>query len=121
MSDSLYHDTPSIPAPLPQRRGRQGPSVLKEVRKHRSFASLRTIGALVLREMQTSHGRASGGYLWAIAEPVGGAQRDPAAAIKAVGEEIAAMLADLSGRKPADLIRDRRQKFLDMGSKSLVA
>ena len=72
MSDSLYHDTPSIPAPLPQRRGRQGPSVLKEVRKHRSFASLRTIGALVLREMQTSHGRASGGYLWAIAEPVGG-------------------------------------------------
>ena len=56
-----------------------------------------------------------------IAEPVGGAQRDPAAAIKAVGEEIAAMLAELTGRKPADLIKDRRQKFLDMGSKSLVA
>ncbi|MTE01002.1 acetyl-CoA carboxylase carboxyltransferase subunit alpha [Paracoccus sp. YIM 132242] len=55
-----------------------------------------------------------------IAEPVGGAQRDPAAAIKAVGEEIAAMLAELDGRKPADLIRDRRQKFLDMGSKSLA-
>jgi acetyl-CoA carboxylase carboxyl transferase subunit alpha len=56
-----------------------------------------------------------------IAEPMGGAQRDPAAAIKAVGEEIAAMLAELDGKKPADLIRDRRQKFLDMGSKSLVA
>ncbi|SNR38963.1 acetyl-CoA carboxylase carboxyltransferase subunit alpha [Paracoccus sediminis] len=55
-----------------------------------------------------------------IAEPVGGAQRDPAAAIAAVGEEIAAMLADLKGRKPADLIQDRRQKFLAMGSKSLV-
>ena len=56
-----------------------------------------------------------------VAEPVGGAQRDPAAAIKAVGGEIAAMLADLEGRKPADLIKDRRQKFLDMGSKSLTA
>ncbi|WP_207102504.1 acetyl-CoA carboxylase carboxyltransferase subunit alpha [Paracoccus shandongensis] len=56
-----------------------------------------------------------------IAEPVGGAQRDPAAAIKAVGDEIAAMLSDLTGRKPADLIKDRRQKFLDMGAKSLVA
>ena len=56
-----------------------------------------------------------------IAEPVGGAQRDPAAAIKAVGEEIAAMLAELDGVKPADLIRDRRRKFLDMGSKSLAA
>jgi acetyl-CoA carboxylase carboxyl transferase subunit alpha len=56
-----------------------------------------------------------------IGEPLGGAQRDPAAAIKAVGEEIAAMLAELDGKKPADLIRDRRQKFLDMGSKSLAA
>ena len=55
-----------------------------------------------------------------IAEPVGGAQRDPATAIKAVGAEIAAMLADLKGRKPADLIKDRRQKFLDMGAKSLA-
>ncbi|WEF23815.1 acetyl-CoA carboxylase carboxyltransferase subunit alpha [Paracoccus sp. S3-43] len=55
-----------------------------------------------------------------IPEPVGGAQRDPAAAIKAVGEEIAAMLAELNGKKPADLIRDRRQKFLAMGSKSLA-
>ena len=56
-----------------------------------------------------------------IGEPLGGAQRDPAAAIKAVGEEIAAMLAELNGKKPADLIQDRRQKFLDMGSKSLAA
>ncbi|QXI63711.1 Polysialic acid transport protein KpsM [Paracoccus marcusii] len=42
------------------------------MRKHRSFASLRAIVALVLREMQTSKGRASGGYFWAIAEPAGG-------------------------------------------------
>lgn len=55
-----------------------------------------------------------------VAEPMGGAQRDPAAAITSVGEEIAAMLAELDGRTPADLIKDRRQKFLDMGSKSLA-
>ncbi|SDD24667.1 acetyl-CoA carboxylase carboxyl transferase subunit alpha [Paracoccus isoporae] len=52
-------------------------------------------------------------------EPLGGAQRDPAAAIAAVGKEIAAMLTELQGRKPADLIKDRRQKFLDMGQKGL--
>ncbi|MFD1481992.1 ABC transporter permease [Paracoccus nototheniae] len=46
--------------------------MLKEVRKHRRFASLRAIGALILREVQTSHGRASGGYFWSIAEPAGG-------------------------------------------------
>ena len=59
-------------APLPQRRAPTGPRMLREVRKHRSFASLRAIAALVLREMQTSHGRNAGGYFWAIAEPVGG-------------------------------------------------
>lgn len=62
---------PSSP-PLPQRRDRPGPRALREVRKHRSFASARSILALILREMETSKGRASGGYLWAIAEPVGG-------------------------------------------------
>ncbi|RMC34285.1 acetyl-CoA carboxylase carboxyltransferase subunit alpha [Paracoccus alkanivorans] len=55
-----------------------------------------------------------------IAEPLGGAQRRPQDAIRAVGEGIAEMLKDLSGKKPADLIRDRRQKFLSMGSKSLA-
>ena len=56
-----------------------------------------------------------------IAEPLGGAQRDPASAIAAVGKDIAAMLAELKKMKPADLIRDRRQKFLDMGAKGLAA
>ncbi|MDO5704214.1 MAG: acetyl-CoA carboxylase carboxyltransferase subunit alpha [Paracoccus sp. (in: a-proteobacteria)] len=54
-----------------------------------------------------------------IKEPTGGAQRDPDAAIQATGQEISALLAELSGKKPADLIKDRRQKFLSMGSKSL--
>jgi capsular polysaccharide transport system permease protein len=33
---------------------------------------LRVIAALVIREMGTRFGRSSGGYLWAIAEPLGG-------------------------------------------------
>ncbi|SCY48395.1 acetyl-CoA carboxylase carboxyltransferase subunit alpha [Paracoccus tibetensis] len=54
-------------------------------------------------------------------EPVGGAQREPAAAIAAVGEEIAAMLDELASMSPAELVRDRRQKFLAMGAHSLAA
>ena len=54
-----------------------------------------------------------------IKEPLGGAQRGPQDAIAAVGTEIAAMLDELKGKKPADLIRDRREKFLSMGAKGL--
>lgn len=32
----------------------------------------RTVGALMLREMSTTHGRVPGGYLWAVAEPLAG-------------------------------------------------
>ena len=54
-----------------------------------------------------------------VAEPLGGAQRDPKAAMAGVGKEITALLKELSGKKPAELIKDRRQKFLDMGKKGL--
>lgn len=37
-----------------------------------SKAALRTIIALVLREVDASHGRSALGYLWAVLEPVGG-------------------------------------------------
>lgn len=37
-----------------------------------SPSSLRTIGALILREMSTVYGKNPGGYLWAIVEPLGG-------------------------------------------------
>ncbi|QPM90954.1 ABC transporter permease [Pseudooceanicola algae] len=47
--------------------GRPG---VRERRRHRT--GIRTIGALILREMATSYGRSPGGYLWAIAEPVAG-------------------------------------------------
>ncbi|NSY39528.1 ABC transporter permease [Leisingera sp. ANG59] len=36
----------------------------------RRFASLRTMAALVLREMSTRYGRTPGGYLWAVLEPL---------------------------------------------------
>ena len=55
-----------------------------------------------------------------IPEPMGGAQRAPTDAIASVGREIAGLLAELSEMKPAELIKDRREKFLNMGSKSLA-
>jgi acetyl-CoA carboxylase carboxyl transferase subunit alpha len=56
-----------------------------------------------------------------VKEPLGGAQRDRAAAIAAVGSEICLLLSELSSKKPAELIKARRQKFLAMGSKGLAA
>lgn len=45
-------------------------SLIPKGHPRRSFASLRAIFALMLREMSTSYGRSPGGYAWAIAEPV---------------------------------------------------
>ncbi|MCB2110212.1 MAG: acetyl-CoA carboxylase carboxyltransferase subunit alpha [Defluviimonas sp.] len=56
-----------------------------------------------------------------IAEPVGGAQRQPAIAIRSVGKAIGEMLKELSGKKPAELVKDRREKYLGMGAKGLAA
>jgi acetyl-CoA carboxylase carboxyl transferase subunit alpha len=56
-----------------------------------------------------------------IAEPLGEAQRDRAKTIASVGVEIGKMLADLRGKKPADILASRRKKFIDMGSKGLAA
>ncbi len=35
------------------------------------FPALRTIAALMLREMSTTYGRSAGGYIWAILQPIG--------------------------------------------------
>ena len=56
-----------------------------------------------------------------VKEPRGGAQRDRDETIARVGEAIAAMLGELDGKKPDTLRRARRRKYLDMGSKALVA
>lgn len=56
-----------------------------------------------------------------VKEPMGGAQRARKETIEAVGRAIETMLKELSGKKPEALIRDRRQKFLDLGTKGLAA
>ena len=56
-----------------------------------------------------------------IPEPLGGAHRDWSATIEAVSAEISSMLKELSGKDAKALIKDRRQKFLDLGSKGLAA
>ena len=50
-----------------------------------------------------------------IAEPTGGAHREPAAAIAATGEAIAAALAELRGLDRATIVRLRREKFTAIG------
>jgi len=50
-----------------------------------------------------------------VAEPVGGAHRDPAAAAAALGAAIGEELDKLAGKKPAALRSARRDKFLAIG------
>jgi acetyl-CoA carboxylase carboxyl transferase subunit alpha len=56
-----------------------------------------------------------------IPEPLGGAHRDRTATIEAVGAAISAMLGELDGKSPKKLVKERRRKFLDLGSKGLAA
>ena len=80
-----------------------------------------------MREAAEARGRAAPGLEKLgvidriIKEPLGGAQRGRKETIEAVGKGIEAMLKELSGKKPDALIKDRRQKFIDMGSKGLAA
>jgi len=55
-----------------------------------------------------------------VAEPLGGAHRDPEAAIAAVGTAIAEQLAPLLALEPAALRLQRRDKFLAMGREGLI-
>ncbi|MBY6006624.1 ABC transporter permease [Salipiger bermudensis] len=48
------------------------PPLSPRVGTTRSFATLRAVSALMLREMATRYGRSPGGYLWALLEPLGG-------------------------------------------------
>lgn len=70
--------TPSIsPNARPDvpREARYDPGFDPAARPRRagpSFQWARVIGALVIREMGTKFGRSAGGYLWAVAEPLGG-------------------------------------------------
>ena len=48
-------------------------------------------------------------------EPLGGAHRDPAAAIRALGDALDEALGALAHRDAAVLRQERREKFLAMG------
>ena len=52
-----------------------------------------------------------------IAEPIGGAHRDPAAMIAATGEAIGQAFDELRNLDAAAIRKQRRQKFLDIGRK----
>ncbi|MBV7377410.1 acetyl-CoA carboxylase carboxyltransferase subunit alpha [Maritimibacter dapengensis] len=56
-----------------------------------------------------------------IQEPVGGAHRGKDKTIAAVGVAIEAEIKALAAKKPAALVKARRQKYLDLGSKGLAA
>jgi acetyl-CoA carboxylase carboxyl transferase subunit alpha len=50
-----------------------------------------------------------------ISEPTGGAHRDPKAAIAATGEAIAKALNELKPLSRQAVLKERREKFLNMG------
>ena len=54
-----------------------------------------------------------------IAEPLGGAHRNPKEAVKMAGEAIEKSLKDLSRLDSKALIQQRREEFLEMGQKGL--
>jgi len=56
-----------------------------------------------------------------IDEPLGGAHRDRATTIKAVGETLQEMIGELEKKGRKALIRDRRERFLSLGAKGLAA
>lgn len=56
-----------------------------------------------------------------IAEPKGGAHRDPSTTIQSVGQALTKALNGLAEKSPDGLMHDRRQKFLDVGTKGLAA
>ena len=54
-----------------------------------------------------------------VTEPLGGAQRDRAKTISAVGHAIEDSLRAFEGMKPEELRADRRRKFVEIGSVAL--
>jgi len=56
-----------------------------------------------------------------ISEPLGGAQRGRSETVAAVGKALETMLGELAAKTPDALIKERRQKFVAMGSRGLAA
>ncbi|WP_431271932.1 hypothetical protein [Dankookia sp. P2] len=55
-----------------------------------------------------------------VPEPMGGAHRDPEAALRAVGDKVWESLEPLLAHDGATLRARRREKFLEMGRSSVV-
>ena len=56
-----------------------------------------------------------------IPEPKGGAHRDGKATMQVVGATLVKLLDELCTKSPDGLMKDRRQKFLDVGTKGLAS
>ena len=56
-----------------------------------------------------------------IPEPKGGAHRDGKATMQMVGSTLEKLLDELCTKSPDGLMKDRRQKFLDVGTKGLTS
>ncbi|MBL4919329.1 ABC transporter permease [Szabonella alba] len=69
-SPPLSHPPRGLRSPLRKAGSGLPPRLDPDGLRARRFRSLRTITALILREMATTYGRSPGGYLWAILEPV---------------------------------------------------
>lgn len=54
----------------PRPKDQPGTRMSEQMTGPRSFPMARAIVALMLREMATTHGKAAGGYVWRLAEPV---------------------------------------------------
>ncbi|WP_166416864.1 acetyl-CoA carboxylase carboxyltransferase subunit alpha [Cochlodiniinecator piscidefendens] len=85
----------------------------KDAEKMREAAEALRLTAQDLRKLGVADG--------IISEPVGGAQRDRHAVIEAVGDALRAAVSELKDLDKSDLVKDRRQKYLDLGSKGLAA
>jgi acetyl-CoA carboxylase carboxyl transferase subunit alpha len=55
-----------------------------------------------------------------VPEPVGGAQRDPAAAMRAVADKVWSSLEPLLAQDAVTLRARRREKFLEMGKHGIA-
>lgn len=54
-----------------------------------------------------------------VSEPIGGAQRNPHEAIDSVGEALSEMLEELGGLSAEELRSERRQRFIEIGTRGL--
>ena len=68
MTDTSLPGPASAPASAPA----SVPASARPSARPRRFKTVRTVTALVLREMTTTYGRSPGGYVWAVLDPIGG-------------------------------------------------